>query len=198
MNPNPALKKKLITAAVVLALAAGGWYFWQKTRNNAPGEGFVIGNGRIEATEIDVAAKLSGRLHALLVDEGAFVKAGQKLAEMQVNVLNAQRDEARAQHAQTLTTVASAKAQVSARESDHAAALAVVAQRESELDAAQRRLVRSQTLSTEGASSMQELDDDRARVRSAQSAVTAARAQAAAGQAAIDAARAQVAGRIGS
>lgn len=194
MNPNPALKQKLIAAAIVLALAAGAWYVWQRTKNGGPGEGFVSGNGRIEATEIDVAAKLGGRLQALLVEEGAFVKAGQKLAEMQVDVLNAQRDEARAQHAQTLTAVASARAQVSARESDRAAALAVVAQRESELDAARRRLVRSQTLSAEGASSLQELDDDRARVRSAEAAVTAARAQAAAGQAAIDAARAQVAG----
>lgn len=194
MNPTPALQKKLIAAAIVLALAAGGWYVWQKTKNGGPGEGFVSGNGRIEATEIDVAAKLGGRLQALLVEEGAFVKAGQKLAEMQVDVLNAQRDEARAQHAQTRAAVVSARAQVSARESDRAAALAVVAQRESELDAAQRRLVRSQTLSTEGASSLQELDDDRARVRSAEAAVMAARAQAAAGQAAIEAARAQVAG----
>lgn len=191
---TPALKNKLIPAAIVLALAAGGWYVWQKRQHSGPGAGFVSGNGRIEATEVDVAAKLGGRLQALLVDEGAFVKAGQKLAEMQVDVLNAQRDEARAQRAQTLTAVASALAQVSARESDHAAALAVAAQRESELDAAQRRLARSQTLSAEGASSMQELDDDRARVRSAQAAVTAARAQAAAGHAAIAAARAQVAG----
>lgn len=192
---NPALKKKAVAVVAVLAVAsAGGWYFWERSQYHGPGIGFVKGNGRIEATEIDVAAKLAGRLQTLLVDEGAFVKAGQKLAEMQVTVLNAQRDEARAQHAQTLTAVASARAQVSARESDRAAALAVVAQRESELDAARRRLARSQTLSSEGASSMQELDDDRARVRGAEATATAARAQAAAAQAAIAAARAQVAG----
>ena len=193
---TPDIKKKLIPAALVLALAAGGWYAWKQSQSSGPGEGFVSGNGRIEATEIDVAAKLGGRLQSLLVDEGAFVVAGQKLAEMQVDVLNAQRDEARAGHAQTLTAVASARAQVTVRESDRAAALAVVAQRESELDAAQRRLARSQTLSTEGASSMQELDDDRARTRNAQAAVTAARAQASASQAAIDAAKAQVAGTL--
>ncbi|MBS2510713.1 hemolysin D, partial [Salmonella enterica subsp. enterica serovar 1,4,[5],12:i:-] len=67
---------------------------------------------------------------------------------------------------------------------------AVVVQRESELDAARRRLARSETLSKEGASSIQELDDDRARVRSAQASVHAARAQVKAAQAAIDAARA--------
>jgi HlyD family secretion protein len=191
---KPAISKKLIPALIMLALAAGGWYAWQQTRQKGPGEGFVKGNGRIEATEIDVAAKLGGRLQSLLVEEGAFVSAGQKLAEMQVDVLNAQRDEARAHHAQSLTAVASAKALVTVRESDRAAALAVVEQRESELDAARRRLARSQTLSTEGASSMQELDDDRARASNALAAVTAARAQAAAAQAAIEAARAQVAG----
>jgi HlyD family secretion protein len=80
------------------------------------------------------------------------------------------------------------------RESDRQAAQALVAQRESELDAAQRRLVRSETLTREGASSGQELDDDRARVRSVQAAVVAAKAQVQAAQAAIAAARAQVAG----
>lgn len=191
---NPQLKKKMIPAALIVAAAVLAVLAWFALKPSGLGSGFVSGNGRIEATEIDVAAKLGGRLQALLVDEGAFVKAGQKLAEMQVDVLNAQRDEARAQHAQTLTAVASAQAQITVRESDRAAALAVVAQRESELDAAQRRLARSQTLSTEGASSMQELDDDRARARTAQAVVTAARAQAAASQAAIDAARAQLAG----
>ena len=52
--------------------------------------------------------------------------------------------------------------------SRYQAALALVAQRQSELDAAQRRLARSQTLVREGASSEQEVDDDRARVRSQQ------------------------------
>src|SRR5471032_1661040 len=87
-----------------------------------------------------------------------------------------------------------AQAQVAVRESDKAAALAVVAQRESELDAAQRRLARSETLSKEGASSVQELDDDRARVRSVAAALNAAKAQVTAAQSAIDAARAQVVG----
>jgi HlyD family secretion protein len=66
--------------------------------------------------------------------------------------------------------------------------------RQSELDAAQRRLKRSETLSTEGAASVQELDDDRARVRSVQAAVEAAQAQVAAASAAIEAARTQVLG----
>jgi len=85
----------------------------------------------------------------------------------------AQRDEARARQQQALDTVVGAQAQVAVRESDKAAALAMVAQRESELDAAKRRLARSETLSKEGASSVQELDDDRARVRSVAAALNA-------------------------
>ena len=71
---------------------------------------------------------------------------------------------------------------------------AQVAQRESELDAAQRRLARSETLARDGASSQQELDDDRTRMRGAQAAVTAAKAQVDAARAATEAARTQVTG----
>ena len=128
------------------------------------------------------------------VRAGDFVKAGQPLATMQVDSLTAQRDEARARQQQASDAVVGAQAQVAVRESDKAAALALVAQRESELDAAKRRLARSETLSKEGASSVQELDDDRARVRSVAAALNAAKAQVTAAQAAIDAAKAQVVG----
>ena len=163
-------------------------------RPKGPGEGFLSSNGRIEATEIDVSSKFSGRVQDILVADGDFVTAGQTLAHMQVQTLEAQRDEAQARHQQSVTAVASAEAQVAVRESDRQAALAVVAQRVSELDAAQRRLARSETLTREGASSGQELDDDRARVSGVQAAVVAAKAQVQAAQAAISAARAQVAG----
>lgn len=191
---TPALKKKLVRAAIVLIVAAVGFYAWTKLRPAGPGEGFVSGNGRIEATEIDVATKLAGRVQEILVNEGDFVQTGQPLAQMQIDVLEAQRDEARAQNQKASNAVSSAQAQVRARESDKAAAQAVVAQRESERDAAQRRLARAETLSKADVTSMQEFDDDRARARSAEAALSAAKAQVAAAQAAIDAARAEVVG----
>ncbi len=190
---KPALKK-LIPAAVAAVVAAGAYLAWTQLKPSGPGEGFVSGNGRIEATEIDVATKLAGRIDNILVDEGELVKAGQPLATMQIQVLEAQRDEARANLQQTVNSAAQAKAQIAMRESDKAAAQAAVVQRESELDAAQRRLARSETLSREGASSGQELDDDRANTRKAQAAVNAANAQVAAAQAAIEAAKAQEVG----
>jgi HlyD family secretion protein len=179
-------------AVIVLSVATAGFYVWKKSRPKD--DGLISGNGRIEATEIDVAAKLAGRVQDILVNEGDFVKAGQLLAQMQIDVLEAQREEARAQHQRAINSVASAQAHVTVRESDKTAAEAVVVQRESELDAAQRRLRRTETLSKEGASSIQEFDDDRARERSAQAALGAAKAQVAAAQAAIDAARAEVVG----
>lgn len=186
--------KKLVIGGLVAAAVVAGLIAWAMLRKTGPGPGFASGNGRIEATEIDVATKLAGRVEAILVEEGDFVQVGQPLAKMQVHVLDAQRDEASAKHQQALNAVIAAEAQVAVRQSDKVAAQAVVVQRESERDAAQLRSGRSETLSREGASSVQERDDDRAQARSAQAVVGAARAQVNAAQATIDAAKAQVVG----
>lgn len=191
---NTSIKKNLLLAAVAVAIALIAWGVWTKMRPTGLGEGFVSGNGRIEATEIDVASKYAGRVVDIFAREGDFVKAGQVLAQMQIDVLNAQRDEARAQQQQAINAVASAEALVKMRESDLAAAQAVVVQRESDLDNAKRRLVRSQILSREGATSIQQLDDDRAAVRNAVAALAATKAQVTAAQAAIAAAKSQVTG----
>ncbi len=184
--------KTWLVLAVLLIAAVAALIAWGPLRKQGTANSFVSGNGRIEATEIDVATKLAGRLEHILVAEGEFVKAGQPLARMQVQSLQAQRDEAEARQQQAQQAVAGAQAQVALRESEHQAVLALVTQRESELDAAQRRLARSGTLAQEGASSGQELDDDRARGRSLQAALAAAKAQVNAALAAVAAARTQV------
>jgi HlyD family secretion protein len=190
----PRRKKQIVAGVVVAAAIAIAVLAWTALKPSGPGAGFISGNGRIEAAEVDVATKLAGRVQAILVNEGDFVKVGQPLAQMQTAVLDAARDEARAQSRQAVDAVSSAEAQVVARRSDKAAAQAVVKERESDLDAAQRRLARSKTLATSGSIALQELDDDRARVRSAEATVSGAHAQVAAAQAAITAARAQVNG----
>jgi HlyD family secretion protein len=184
----------VIVAALLLVAAAVGVAAWYVLQPSGPGPGFASGNGRIEATEIDVATKLGGRVDTIAVREGDFVQAGQVLATMRDDTLLAQRNQARAQQQQASDNVAGMLAQVAMRESDEVAAAAIVAQRTSELDAARRRLARSDTLAREGASSAQELDDDRARVRGTEAALAAARAQVGAATAAIAAARAQVVG----
>jgi len=176
-------------AAVVVAAIA-----WQLLQPHDLPDGIVSGNGRIEAVEIDVAPKAPGRIREILADEGDFVKAGQVVAHMDTDVLQAQRAEAEAQLQQALNAIDIANSQVVQRQSERAAAFAVTRQREAEFDAARRRFVRSDTLAREGATAMQERDDDQARVEGAQAAVEAAKAQLAAVDAAITTARSQVIG----
>lgn len=186
--------KKWMPAVVIAVVSVLALIAWVATKPAGPGAGFVSGNGRIEATEIDVATKLAGRVVEIMVNEGDFVQAGQPLAQMQIDVLDAQRDEARAQSRQAVNAVTSAKAQVVARQSDKAAAEAMVNLRASELDAMQRRLARTEILTVRGSAPIQELDDDRAHVHGAEAALAGAKAQVAATDAAIAAAEAEVIG----
>ena len=187
-------RRRFVLLAIVLALAALAWWAWQRMGSDGPGEGFVSGNGRIEATEIDVATRLAGRVEEILVREGDFVQAGQTLARMRIDTLSAQRAEAEAGHQQAIHAVAAAQAQVTLREADVVAMRAQVTQREAERGAARRRLARTETLSEQGVLSAQQLDDDRASVRGAEAALAATRAQVSATLAAVDAAKAQVIG----
>ncbi len=184
--------KKLVPLVIIALVALAGYFVWQSTQDKGPGEGFVSGNGRIEATEINVSAKLAGRIEEILVREGDFVDAGQTLVIMQTDTLQAQLNEAKAQHQQAISNQANAEAQVAQRISDKAAAQAIVAQRESDLNAANKRVARSSVLHGQGAMTVQEFDDDEAAVQSARAAVTSAKAQVDVAQAAIASARANV------
>lgn len=187
-------KRWLVRGGIATAVAVAAFIIWKFADPSELPEGIASGNGRIEAVEIDVSAKIPGRIREILVDEGDFVKAGQVVAHMDADGLTAQRAEAEAQLEQALNSIRIAESQVVQRQSERAAALAVTRQREAELNAARQRLGRSDTLAREGATSMQERDDDQARVEGAAAAVEAARAQLAAVDAAIGTARSQVIG----
>jgi len=191
MKGNKAMKAVAAVVALI-AVVAGGARAWKLSQDQGAGTGFVSGNGRIEAVEIDIASKLPGRLAEVLVAEGDQVEAGQVLARMDASALRAQRTEALAREQQARDAVAGAEAQVAMRRSDLAAAAALRVQRESELDAARRRLARSTVLAQAGAATLQELDDDRARVDGARATLAAAAAQIEAARAAVAAAQAQV------
>ncbi|CAM3825298.1 HlyD family secretion protein [Castellaniella denitrificans] len=193
MNLTDHIKKRL-PLILVIAVAAGAYGIWRGAQDQGPGPGFMQGNGRIEATEIDIATKLPGRVDQILVNEGDFVKAGQVLAIMNLDSLQAQLDEARARQRQAGHAVAAAQAQVALRESDVAAQQAVVKQRESDLFAARQRLNRSRSLAQRGAASQQELDDDQARLHSAEAGLAAAKAQVVSAQAGVSAAKADLVG----
>ena len=187
-------KKWLITIIVVLILAGLGIAAWLLFGKDDKNKGLVSGNGRIEAVEIDVAAKTAGRVKDILVREGELVNAGQVVALMDTEVLEAQRRQAEAQLKQAQSSVETTRSQLVQRGSEKEAVLALVRQREAELGVARKRAVRSLTLASEAATSQQEADDDSARVQSAVASVSAARAQLAAAGAAIVTASAEIAG----
>jgi HlyD family secretion protein len=189
-------KKWLIIVIVVLILAGLGIAAWLVFGKDDKNKGLVSGNGRIEATEIDVAAKIAGRIKDILVREGELVTAGQVVALMDTEVLEAQHRQAEAQLKQAQSTVETKRSQLVQRGSEKEAVLALVRQREAELGVARKRAIRSSTLASEAATSQQEADDDRARVQSAVAAVGAARAQFAAAGATIVTAYAEIAGAL--
>ncbi len=187
-STTPRLLLTLIGIAILIVALVTWWIF-------RPADlplNIVTGNGRIEATEIDIATKIPGRIVEILPREGDFVKAGEVLALMDTNVISAQHAEAQAQVRHAESAKLTAKAVIVQRESEYHAAQAVVAQRRAEHDAASKRLKRSQRLVGEGATPQQEVDDDRARVLGMQAAISAALAQATAAQAGIEAAKSQV------
>ena len=178
----------LLCFSIVLLAILCWWIF----RPAELPEGIAKGNGRIEATEIDIATKTSGRIVAILAKEGDFVQSGEILARMDDAVLSAQKTEAQAKVRQAESAKQSAIAVVNQRKSEHIAAEAVVVQHRAELDAASKRLLRSQRLVGEGATPQQEVDDNRARVLGMQASISAAQAQVAAALAGIEAAKSQV------
>ncbi|WP_417788141.1 HlyD family secretion protein [Stutzerimonas xanthomarina] len=189
-QPRTRAALKVLAAAAVIAVI--GALLWSELRPSGLGEGFASGNGRIEATEIDVATKSPGRVIEILVDEGDFAQPGQVLARMDTDVLQAQLNQARAQVRQGENAILTAEAMVAQRESERATAEAVVTQRRAELTATQKRHQRTETLVARNAMARQQLDDDLAAMQSAQAALAAARSQVISADAGIAAAKSQV------
>ena len=187
-------KTWFIRGAIVAAVVAVAVILWSLLRPADLPEGIVSGNGRLEALEIDISTTTPCRIRDIVAEEGQLVKAGEVVAHMDVETLSAQLSEAKAQLAQALNAVQIAQTQVGQRQSERAAALATVRQREAELNAARKRLGRSETLAREGATPTQERDDNQAAVEGASATVEAARAQLASADANIAAARSQVIG----
>lgn len=181
-----------LTGLVLTVLAAGiGLLWWQLPAQDSLA-GFVRGNGRIEAVEIDIAATTGGRVEEILFEEGDFVAAGAVLARMDTATLAAQLREAQAQMQRAHIGVRTANSQVMQRQAEIDAARAVVAQREAESRAAQKQFERTRDLAKQRTSTQQALDEDLARLQGARAAVSAARAQVSAAEAAHSMAQAQV------
>lgn len=183
------LKPLLSSAVIIFIIAIASQKYWLTDKLPAD---IASGNGRIEATEISIAAKNPGRIRELLVNEGEFVEQDQVVGYIDSDVLNAQLQQAEAQQRQALNAVSTAYSQLAQRKSERAALVAVLAQREAELSATKSRAKRTSALAQTGAASKQTAEDDVAHLRSAEAAMVAAKAQIDAADSAIAAAEAQI------
>lgn len=172
--------KKLIISLIVAAVAGLGIYSIKSYVDNAiyRDPAFASGNGRLEATEVDVATKLSEKVEKVLVNDGDFVKKGQLLAKMQTNILEAQ--------------LAQAQAMVAVKKAELASARAVVLQKTSNRENAYRRFKRAEYLVSKNATSQQTFDNDKALFQAAEAELEAAKAAVVQSEAGIKAAEADV------
>lgn len=163
---------------LLLALAAGyGAFVWFERRQEALPEGIVRGNGRLEADQADVAPKYAGRIEEILVAEGDMVSAGQLLARMDTEELEAALERA--------------EAEVELAREKLAEARAAVTQRESELRLAEHELQRAVTLVEKGHVSISVYEQRQTTRDVARANLTAAKAHVATIQREIAAAEAE-------
>lgn len=178
MSMNQNSSRLFAGALLVLLAGAGGFGYWKSLHDRLP-EGLGMGNGRLEATEVQIASKTPGRLAEVLVNEGDKVTQGQLLARLDTRTLEAQRNQA--------------EAEVLRARENFAANQANVQLRQSELLLAGQELKRFRELSQRGFASGQVIDQQQARYDTSTAALAAAKAQVSATNAAIGAAQAQVA-----
>jgi len=89
------LNKKRAAFLVVILLAAGlTIFYFLKDREGT--EGVILVSGNVEATTVDVAFKIPGKIDRLLVEEGDPVKKGQLIATLEHRDLLAQKARAQA------------------------------------------------------------------------------------------------------
>lgn len=190
--PAPRTPRRLAVWLVAALMAAGGFALWQKLKPQGLPTGIASGNGRIEATDIDVATRTPGRLQEVRVKEGEDVQAGQVLAVMDRSTLEADLQRAQAQLRQAQDGKHTAAALLAQREQAVQTAQAVVTQRQAELKLASRQLQRTQDLVNKGFLSPQKLDEAQAQLASAQAGQSAAESMVAEARTAVTATRSQL------
>lgn len=141
-------------------------------------EGIVKTNGRIEATQVNVAAKYPGRLVNVTVEEGSEVKAGQVVGRVSSPEYEAQ--------------LRAAQSNVERAKQAMAEAESLISQRNAVLAAAKSDFERGEQLVEKSIITQQTFDQRRRNYEGAQAGVVGATAQRDQADAAIKSAQAEV------
>ncbi len=169
-------RRFVLALGLLLVLGVAAYAAWRYLQPPQLPAGFASGNGRLEATEFDVAAKFAGRLLDIAVQEGDTVEKGQVLAHMDSADLAAAQREAQAQLQR-------------AQEGKHQA-LALVQQRESEYRLAQKTVQRTRAILAKGLIAKETADQHESALQTAAAGLESARTGVAVADASIQAARA--------
>ncbi|MDD3269508.1 MAG: efflux RND transporter periplasmic adaptor subunit [Syntrophomonadaceae bacterium] len=149
--------KKALAAVLILALSLSAYWVYQKYF--AENKILLQASGTIEATSVDLNAKVNGSIESINIKEGDSVKKGQLVAELLRNDLAAQKERdtlgVTAAEAKLEDLVSGARAQ----EIKEAASNVNIAR--SNYDKATKDLERSEALFKEGAIAQESLDQAR-------------------------------------
>jgi HlyD family secretion protein len=183
------LKAWLVVVALLIVVAGLGFAWakytgkdlgatlvaaWHKLMGTDVPEGFVMTNGRAEATKAYISTKYQARIESVLVREGDTVEPGQVLVQMDTRTLKAR--------------LRQAEAQIQKAKDAKATGEAVVAQREAELAFWKSEVARERKLIETGATGREAYEAILAKGGSANAALAAARSQVTEASAAIAAA----------
>lgn len=100
----------VLALLVVLGMGTGGYLWYQRWQQMQVPAGFAVGNGRLEAIEVDVATKIAGRLSTLAPHEGDLLSAGVVIGEIDAADLRAQWQAAQASTRQAEQAIREAEA----------------------------------------------------------------------------------------
>ncbi|MFV0359243.1 HlyD family secretion protein [Tropicimonas sp.] len=184
--------RKWLLIAVLFVVGIGAYILWDRAANPGLPDGIATGNGRIEATEIDISALAAGRIETISADEGDYVSRGDVLVQMDIRQLTAQKRRAEASMRRAEISIETSQSLLKQAEAQRNAAGAAVEQAQAIADAAAARLARTEQLASTNVLSEQVLDDDRANDRQAKAGLASSEASLAAAEAGIGSARAQV------
>ncbi len=159
----------------VALLAVGYSLYWAQVLRFHQGTDDAYVGGNV----VQITPQISGTVIGIGADDTQFVKAGQPLVRLDPADAQVALDQAEAQLARTVRDVRNLFATTAQLD-------AAVQLRQSDLDAAQKDLVRRQQLGSTGAISGEELQHARDAVKGAQASLLAAQQQLAATRARVD------------
>jgi len=170
-------KVALGALAVGVILGGAGWAYWRWSADDFPPVGLVVANGRVEATQIEIATKSAGRILEILPHEGDRVDIGDVVARLDPAEILAQLRESEAVALKARAAIMTAKAAVISRNSERLLA--------------DQGLRRTAERASKGYATLEKLDQQKQQVAGGRAGVSAAEAQVAEAIAAANAADAQ-------